>query len=267
MNVPFVKQGDCTTGVVVLRYIFAGSLLLGGLISTLGCGQTEPKNATTAATDSEIQAKTKNADKNLGMGQQTNQSETVASGNETASTKQEARKLVQREMEASEIAAFEALGAEYGGLVQVPGFELGGKITVFKEGAAGLDNAIPAFQFRARPASGLPNLPELDAKFGLSLVSTEFNDEDMQKMRNTTNIVALDLGFAKITDSGLLGLELLRNLEFLSVSSSNITDRGLRYLAGLSNLRHLELTHVPITDSGMSELEGFTQLESLKLLG
>jgi len=77
----------------------------------------------------------------------------------------------------------------------------------------------------------------------------------------------LQLGFWKISDSGLKVLAGQKQLRVLDLSGAHVTDAGLKALAGLKELQVLDLTATGVTDAGLKGLAGLSQLWLLKLVG
>jgi len=67
-------------------------------------------------------------------------------------------------------------------------------------------------------------------------------------------VVEVDLGSSRITDTGLVHLKGLTSLQTLNLSGS-ITDSGLVHLKGLTNLQQLYLEDTQITDAGVADLQ------------
>lgn len=101
--------------------------------------------------------------------------------------------------------------------------------------------------------------------YSLSLLGTQFGDEDVQRIQGLTNLERLDLSRTNITDAGLEGLSSLPNLSSLQLQGTQISDAGLVHLKKLTNLKHLDLSDTEITDAGLAQLRSLRNLESLRL--
>jgi len=89
--------------------------------------------------------------------------------------------------------------------------------------------------------------------------------EDLDRLSDYTGLMALDLGYTKISDDGLASLAELTELRILNLSYTEVTDEGLQYLSGLKNLRSINLESTEITDEGLTHLENLEELRHLNL--
>ncbi len=101
--------------------------------------------------------------------------------------------------------------------------------------------------------------------YSLSLLGTQFGDEDVQRIQGLTNLERLDLSRTNITDAGLEGLLSLQNLSSLQLHGTQISDAGLVHLKKLTNLKYLDLSDTEIKDAGLAQLRSLRNLESLRL--
>lgn len=92
------------------------------------------------------------------------------------------------------------------------------------------------------------------------------SDRALASVAKLTNLQALSLLDAKVTDKGLRHLEGLTQLRWLSLSGvRNITDVGLVHLKHLKNLEDLNLEVTKTTAAGLVHLQGLTKLRRLGL--
>jgi hypothetical protein len=192
---------------------------------------------------------------------------TLATGHLQA---QEVKKATKR-IDAATIAAYEKLGARYGGLVEDRG-------TVFRWGQAAADEGIPAFSFGTEPRS---NLPDANLPFGLQL--RDMSDAGMKKLAGLKHLSVLYLTGSDVTEMGLKELAGLGNLTTISLSRDQLTDGALRTLREIGLLHTLSrawakdkprpknaedvfkifLYGTPITDSALKELAVLSNLDGL----
>jgi serine/threonine protein kinase len=76
---------------------------------------------------------------------------------------------------------------------------------------------------------------------------------------------ALDLAGAKISDAGLWHIGRLKDLESVNLASCPFSDRGLKRLRALSHLRELDLSGTRISNVGLKVFKTLTLLEKLSL--
>jgi hypothetical protein len=119
------------------------------------------------------------------------------------------------------IAAYEKLGAVYGG------FMAGGRIVGFLPfipGAEGASKGVPGFWFIELPKDRLKNLPEVKVPFGL----------DFRRMNGSRTFV---------TDADLFDITTLKNLTMLGLERNHtVTDAGLKNLAPLKHTKPYSVT-------------------------
>lgn len=125
------------------------------------------------------------------------------------------------------IAAYEKLGAEYGGCQNAAifgSFGVGPKLA---------EQGIPGFRFKKK----FPNakLPEVAVPFVLDLSDSDVTDAGLKGLTHLKNLTALMLWGTKVTDAGLKELAPLKNLTAICVDNDTVTDERLRVLreAGL----------------------------------
>src|SRR5438067_456040 len=131
------------------------------------------------------------------------------------------------------VAAYERLGAVYGGWV-IRDDEWG-----FLQGERSAEEGLPGFAFSAFPKS---ELPQVAVPFGLSFRSAD--DSQLKRLAHLENLTALDLGHTKVTAAGLKELTKLKSLTALDLFWTPVTEDGLRELAPLKNLTMLGLTRM-----------------------
>jgi hypothetical protein len=78
-------------------------------------------------------------------------------------------------------------------------------------------------------------------------------------------VIHVDLGFTKMTDSGLKELAALKQLKVLFLHRTRVTNSGLKELAGLAQLEKLYLGATQVTDAGLKELRGLKRLTIVDL--
>ncbi len=125
-------------------------------------------------------------------------------------------------IDAETVAAYEKLGADYGGWVKQESLQ-------FQTGRDAAERGLPGFRFYSNP---ITKLPQVAVPFGLAL-------------KNSGSIV---------DDAGLKELAGLKNLTALDLHTTEVTDAGLKELAGLTTLTMLNLDRTKVTDAGLKEL-------------
>jgi hypothetical protein len=99
-----------------------------------------------------------------------------------------------------------------------------------------------------------------------SIVGRRFGDAELAKLAPIgPNILRLDLGGTRISDTGLVQLAAMPNLKRLHLERTDVTDAGLAHLKSLANLEYLNLHHTEITDHGLAQLEYLPKLKQLYL--
>ena len=146
------------------------------------------------------------------------------------------------------IAAYEKLGAEYGGF-NVNRFG----VIVFTTGQQAATHGLPAFRFGDVKHGKLIKFPAVPIPFGLDLGHPKVTDAQIKQLKNLTNLAMIDLFGAKITDEGLSEIKDLKGLTYLNLGDTQVTDRGLKELKNLTSITHLDLRGV-VTDDGLKHL-------------
>ena len=108
---------------------------------------------------------------------------------------------------------------------------------------------------------------------GTNLLSVSFrglgprtSDAQLALLRPlAVQVMELNLARAKITETGLGHLAVLKNLETLHLERSDVGDAGLSQLATLTELRYLNLYGTAVTDAGLKYLAGLKKLRKLYL--
>ena len=164
------------------------------------------------------------------------------------------------------IAAYEKLGAEYGGFV----VDREGAFLFFsgKEEAA---NWLPGFRFQKTLDDGkLPKLPPVQVPFGLSFSwSTSITNAGLKELKDLKNLTTLYLYMqVRVTDAGLKELKEFKSLTTLDLAYMRVTDAGLKELKELKNLTHIGLDWSTfVTEAGLKELKDLKNLKTLSLEG
>ena len=159
-----------------------------------------------------------------------------------------------KRIDAATVAAYEKLGAEYGG------WQIDSQHT-FQLGLKDPEKGWPAFRFKTFPTA---KLPEVDVPFALDLAASDVMDAGLKELAPLKGLVLLNLRQTKVTDAGLKELTALKNLAALYLYSTKVTDAGVKELVQLKNLTLLDLDSTKVTDVGLKEL---TQLKKLTTLG
>ena len=74
-------------------------------------------------------------------------------------------------------------------------------------------------------------------------------------MKDFTNLVQLELGRTKITDTGLLHLKDLTKLEYLGLTYTQVTDAGMANVKPLNSLKELCLNCSNVTHDGYMDMK------------
>jgi hypothetical protein len=135
------------------------------------------------------------------------------------------------------IAAYEKLGAEYGGFDA----DLFADI-VFLTGKEPAATRLQGFSFGRLRGGPFPKLPSGGPFPKLPRVQVSFG---------------LDLARMQVTDAGLKELKDFKSLIYLDLSGTQVTDTGLKELKDLKNLATLKLFHTQVSDAGLKELKDF----------
>jgi len=92
-----------------------------------------------------------------------------------------------------------------------------------------------------------------------------FDDEDLFRLQEFSNLRHLGLARTQVTDAGLVHIRQMKNLSVLNLRITGVTDAGLKHIQNLSLLEVLELDSTKVTDAGLEHLEGLGRLEVLTL--
>ena len=94
------------------------------------------------------------------------------------------------------------------------------------------------------------------AKFkSLELDSTDLIDARLEHLiRELPQLRLLNLACTKVTDAGLVHLEVLTKLQSLNLEYTRVTDVGLEHLKGLTRLQKLYLIGTNVTETGITSL-------------
>src|ERR1017187_1790275 len=158
-------------------------------------------------------------------------------------------------IDAATVAAYEKLGAEYGGWVKTEyGFR-------FQAGRDHAEKGLPGFRF----VNVFPmELPEVAVPFGLDLFQSNVKDAGLKEVARHKNLVALSLYGTYVTDVGMKELAGLKNLAALQLAA-HVTPAGLKELAGLESIVSIDMSSLTATPAGLKELANFKSLASLGL--
>jgi internalin A len=158
-------------------------------------------------------------------------------------------------IDAATVAAYEKLGAVYGGWTKSNlGFQIGQKHA---------EEGLPGFAF----FETFPKvkLPEVAVPFGLELSMAHVTDAGLKGLAHLKNLTTLELFQTPVTDAGLKELAPLKNLTELNLYNTRVTDLGLKELASLKNLTTLDLSSTKVTDAGLKALAPLKNLTELNL--
>ena len=111
----------------------------------------------------------------------------------------------------------------------------------------------------------------------LNFRGTKVTDNTLALLAGKDSIVALDIGFAEVTDSGLRHLPRFKGLRELAFGGNKLTEVGLEVLRSLPNLTHLDVSgkqrtdsglwFAGVTDVGLDPVATLSRLEALNLAG
>jgi len=169
-----------------------------------------------------------------------------------------------RQIDPETIAAYEKLGAEYGGFdapVFSPGLDDIG-IVEFTRGKEAAAKLLPGFRFRSLPDGALPALPPVAVPFGIDLSSSKITDVDLKELKDLQNLTTLNLYGTDVTDGCLGELKGLKNLTTLQLYGTAVTDTGLKELKDFKNITILSLPK-STTRAGLNELKDIKSLTAL----
>src|SRR5262249_4033024 len=128
-------------------------------------------------------------------------------------------------IDAATVAAYEKLGAKYGGW--------GKADDTFQPGQKYAESGLPGFELRTFPEG---KLPDVAVPFGLMLMESDVTDAGLKQVSTLKNLTRLNLFLTNVTDVGLQELAKLRNLTELDLYNARVTDAGLKELSGLVKL-------------------------------
>ena len=109
-----------------------------------------------------------------------------------AATLAQEKKRAGKGIDPTTVAAYEKLGATYGGME-------GSFHLIFREGQPAAETGLPAFLFRKDPKA---KLPDVSVPFGLALGGSSTTDTRLTELTSLKNLTALDLTFASVTATG-----------------------------------------------------------------
>jgi internalin A len=158
-------------------------------------------------------------------------------------------------IDAATVAAYEKLGAKYGGWV------VNTNSKAFYPGQQHAEKGMPGFFLRPFPNT---KLPDVSVAFCLHLGGPEVTDAGLKELASLKNLTMLSLRFTKVTDAGLKELAPLHNLTSLDLEGTKITDAGLKELAPLKNLATIHLLNTKVTEEGLKELVPLKNLTTLE---
>ncbi|HEY9683177.1 MAG TPA: protein kinase [Oculatellaceae cyanobacterium] len=108
-------------------------------------------------------------------------------------------------------------------------------------------------------------LPENAGLTQIDLSESKVSNEGMLYVDLQTDLKELDLTDTSIKNDGLFKLKDLKNLESLALSGTGITNDGLAVLQHFPKLKSLTLANVKINTAGIKYLSPLSQLEELDL--
>jgi hypothetical protein len=142
------------------------------------------------------------------------------------------------------VAAYEKLGAAYGGWVRDhDGFRQ------FEKGRQAAEKGLPGFLFTKEPKAALP---VVSVPFGLEFC--EMADGGLTEVAGLKSLTLLQLGGTEVTDVGLKELASLNSLTELRLRHTKVKGAGFKELAGLKNLITLALDFEQLTDTSLRTL-------------
>jgi hypothetical protein len=97
---------------------------------------------------------------------------------------------------------------------------------------------------------------------------TGWDRQDYGRLRESPDVVVLQMANADVTDETLLGLPRFAQLRELDLNDTAVTDLGLPWIAALPALERLRLANTAITDDGFrTALLSHPRLKELDLRG
>ncbi len=113
----------------------------------------------------------------------------------------------------------------------------------------------------------LSNMDSYEDVHDLGLSSTTVTDNEVAGLKVLTNLNALRLCGAQVTDAGLAHLSEMEDMQDLRLDGTRVTDAGLAHLKSMTKLGYLALDDTQITDSGLKHLAGLHDLSDLLFRG
>ena len=89
----------------------------------------------------------------------------------------------------------------------------------------------------------------------LKLTNQPVTDQDLQKIKQFTNLRQLQLEKTKVTDEGMDQLKSMQSLEQLNLYGTAVSDKGLEKLVACKNLKNLFLWKTNATAEGIAKLK------------
>ena len=124
---------------------------------------------------------------------------------------------------------------------------------------------VSLFGSRSAGDDELSHLKGLTNVQALFLSGANVSDTGLKNLKGLVRLKSLNLRGTKVTDAGIAQLRGLSSLDELDLSMTKITDAGLVHLGGLRSLKVLSLSMTRITDAGLVHLRGLTSLQRLQL--
>jgi hypothetical protein len=176
-----------------------------------------------------------------------------------AGTQSQEKKPAGNGIDPATVAAYEKLGAMYGGWMKR---DIGSTFVPAREYA---EKGVPGFSLRTFP---MAKLPDVAVPFGLDLAGSKATDAAMKELAGLKNLGLLNLAGTRITAAGLKDLAALDKLGFLRLGARQASVEGIKELAGLKNLVSLDLSDSQgLSEAAVKELAGLKNLAELGLRG
>jgi len=193
-----------------------------------------------------------------------------------------------KSIDAETIAAYEKLGATYGGFRPIKPF-----VAEFVAGEEAAKKGLPGFRLILLLDEGFPKLPATKVLFGLDLAIRKGADDGLKELKDHGTLTVLHLRGTYVpnldseiadtmtklreqsrkapgllyrgdlfyryelwvTDAGLNEIKSIKNLTELSLSGNPVTDEGMKKLKELDKLKSLTLTRTSVTEKGVKEIK------------
>lgn len=127
-------------------------------------------------------------------------------------------------------------------------------VTPVQQGSNGLSlNFVNLKNFNSKMLDQAIGLKEQVVQ--LKLTNQAVTDQDLQKIKQFTNLRQLQLEKTKVTDEGLDQLKSMESLEQLNLYGTAVSDKGLEKLAACKNLKTLFLWKTNATAAGIAKLK------------